>query len=125
MIGGAGLSTLQAGDPPATNLNQGGAILIGGTTDYDGNPAALAALLAEWTSSNDYATRMAHLTGMMSGGLNGGYLLKASTTHSSTDTVHDNGLADKLYGATGMDWFFKGMMDVFFNTPDETVTAIS
>jgi hypothetical protein len=33
---------------------------------------------------------------------------------------------DKLYGASGMDWFFKGMLDVFFNnTPDETVTAIS
>jgi Ca2+-binding RTX toxin-like protein len=126
MIGGAGLSTLQAGDPPATNLAQGGAILIGGTTNYDSDANALASLLAEWGSANDYATRMAHLTGMMSGGLNGGYLLKASTTHNSTDTVHDNGLMDKLYGGAGMDWYFQGMMDVYFNkTTDETVTPIS
>src|SRR5206468_1687109 len=38
LIGGAGLSTLQAGS--------GGDILVGGTTSYDGNAAALAALLA-------------------------------------------------------------------------------
>jgi Ca2+-binding RTX toxin-like protein len=128
LIGGAGASTLQAGNPPATPPGQGGAILIGGTTDFDGKATALAALLAEWSSSNDYATRIAHLTGTMGGGLNGTYLLKASTTHSSTDTVHDNGLIDKLSGGTGTDWFFEGMMDVFFNitpTPDETVTTIS
>jgi hypothetical protein len=126
LIGGAGASTLQAGNPLPPNLAQGGAILIGGTTNYDNDAVALAAFLAEWSSSNDYATRMAHLTGMMSGGLNGGYLLIASMTHSSTDTVHDNGLGDKLYGGTGMDWFFVGMMDVFFNkTADETVTTIS
>src|SRR5262249_13418596 len=42
MIGGAGLSTLQAGNPPSTNLGQGGAILIGGTTDFDSDAKALA-----------------------------------------------------------------------------------
>jgi Ca2+-binding RTX toxin-like protein len=116
LIGGAGASTLKAGS--------GGDILIGGTTDFDGNAAALAALLAEWSSGNDYATRIAHLT--MGGGLNGAYLLKTSSTHSSTDTVHDNGLVDKLIGGTGTDWFLKSMMDVFFNnTPDETLTTIS
>jgi Ca2+-binding RTX toxin-like protein len=110
LIGGAGQATLQAG--------AGGDILIGGTTDYDNNAAALAALLAEWGSADDYATRIARLIGSMSGGLNGGYLLKASA-------VHGNGLADSLYGGPGMDWFFASMMDVIFNkTSGEVVTTI-
>src|SRR5205823_7575752 len=44
LIGGPGASTLQAGS--------GGGILIGGTTSYDNNAAALAALLAEWRRSD-------------------------------------------------------------------------
>jgi Ca2+-binding RTX toxin-like protein len=108
LIGGAGQSKLQAG--------AGGDILIGGTTAYDNNAAALAAILAEWSSSDTYSTRLARLAG--GGGLNGSYVL-------NTGTVHDNGLADTLSGGPGMDWFFAGMMDVLFNkTPDEVVTPI-
>src|SRR6266446_10861510 len=56
LIGGAGQSTLQAG--------AGGDILIGGTTTYDNNAAALAAVLAEWSRTDiDYLTRIAHLNG--------------------------------------------------------------
>ena len=91
LIGGAGKATLQAGS--------GDDILIGGTTAYDNNAAALAAILAEWASADDYATRIGRLTGSMSGGLNGAYFLNAST-------VHGNGLADYLYGGPGMDWYF-------------------
>jgi len=110
LIGGAGQATLQAGS--------GGDILIGGTTNYDNNAAALAAILAEWGSNDDYSTRMARLNGSMSGGLNGSYLLNSST-------VHGNGLADNLYGGSGLDWYFAGMMDVLFNkTPGEVVTPI-
>jgi Ca2+-binding RTX toxin-like protein len=111
LIGGAGQATLQAG--------AGGDILIGGTTAYDNNAAALAAILAEWSRTDiDYSTRIAHLTGNMSGGLNGSYLLNSST-------VHGNGLADNLYGGPGMDWFLAGMMDVFFNkTTGEVVTPV-
>src|SRR5207245_5268450 len=111
LIGGAGQSTLQAGS--------GGDILIGGTTAYDNNAAALAAVLAEWSRTDiDYSTRVAHLTGSMSGGLNGNYLLNAGT-------VHGNSLANKLYGGAGLDWFFAGMADVLFNhMPGETVTQI-
>jgi len=121
LIGGAGLpmgTMLQAGNPPATNLGQGGAILIGGTTNYDSDAVALAAFLAEWSSSDDYATRIAKLSVSL-------YADKPGTP----GTVHDNPLADNyhdsLQGGTGMDWFFKGMMDVFSNkTTDETVTPI-
>jgi Ca2+-binding RTX toxin-like protein len=111
LIGGAGQATLQAG--------AGGDILIGGTTAYDNNAAALAALLAEWSRIDiDYSTRIAHLTGSMTGGLNGSNFLNSST-------VHDNGQADNLYGGRGMDWFFAGMMDALFNkTTGEVVTQI-
>jgi RTX calcium-binding nonapeptide repeat (4 copies) len=110
LIGGAGRATLQAGS--------GGDVLIGGATANDNNAAALAAILAEWGSADDYLTRIARLTGSMSGGVNGAYLLNAST-------VHGNGLADKLYGGPGLDWYFAGLMDVLFNkTSDEVVTII-
>jgi hypothetical protein len=110
LIGGAGKAELDAG--------AGDTILIGGTTDYDNNAAALAAILAEWSSSDDYATRIARLMGTMSGGLNGSYLLNAST-------VHDNGQADTLVGGAGLDWFLAGMADVIRNrTSGETTTTI-
>jgi Ca2+-binding RTX toxin-like protein len=115
LIGGAGLpmgTTLQAGNPPATNLGQGGAILIGGTTNYDSDAVALAAFLAEWSSSDDYATRV----NVLSASLN------ATTVHEHR---LDNQQIDKLYGGTGMDWYFAGMMDMLLNkTTDEVVTQI-
>jgi hypothetical protein len=111
LIGGAGKATIQAG--------AGDDILIGGATDYDNNAAALAALLAEWGRTDiDYSTRIAHLTGSLSGGLNGSYFLNSST-------VHDNGQADNLYGGPGADWFLTGTLDAIFNkTTGEVVTQI-
>jgi Ca2+-binding RTX toxin-like protein len=110
LIGGSGLSTLRAGS--------GGDILIGGTTDFDTNAAALAAVLAEWDSADDYATRIARITGSMSGGLNGSVFLNSST-------VHSDGMVNKLYGGPGMDWFFAGMLDVLINkTSGEIITQV-
>jgi Ca2+-binding RTX toxin-like protein len=110
LIGGTGKATLQAGT--------GGDILIGGTTAYDNNAAALAAILAEWGSSDDYLTRIDRLTGSMSGGLNGAYFL-------NTSTVHGNGLTDYLYGGAGLDWYLAGLVDVLFNkTTGEVVSQI-
>jgi hypothetical protein len=98
--------------------------LIGGTTDYDTNAAALASILAEWSSpTEDYTTRMAHLMGLM-GGLNGSNFLNATT-------VHDNGKVDTLIGGSGMDWYFaRTMMDVMMDviknqTSGEVVTPIT
>jgi hypothetical protein len=111
LIGGSGSSTLNAGS--------GGDILIGGTTSYDNNAATLAAVLAEWSRTDiDYATRIAHLTGSLSGGLNGGVLLNSST-------VQADGQVNDLYGGPGLDWFFAGILDVLFGkAPSEVVTPI-
>jgi len=36
-----------------------------------------------------------------------------------------NGLADNLYGGSGLDWYLAGLMDVLFNrTSGEVVTQI-
>ena len=92
LIGGLGSDTLYAGSA--------GDILIGGTTSYDSNLSALGYLMAEWDGTDvKYITRVGHLNGNLSGGLNGPYLLNAKT-------VHDDNATDLLYGGPGMDWFF-------------------
>jgi hypothetical protein len=113
LIGGAGQATLQAGS--------GGDILIGGTTAYDNNAAALAAILAEWTSSDDYATRMARLTGS-TGGMN---IINGTYYFLNDSPLKGNNLADNLYGGAGLDWYFAAMADVLVNkTSGEVVTPI-
>ena len=83
---------------------QGDDLLIAGTTAYDANDAALAAIMAEWTSGRDYATRVANLSGTGSGPLNNGnYFLIAS---GPIATVFDDNSIDVLNGGSGMDWFF-------------------
>jgi hypothetical protein len=109
LIAALGASKLVAGS--------GDDILVGGWTDYDLTStamtydkklAALEAIMAEWGSADTYSTRVGDLTG--GGGLNGSYLLTAST-------VHDNGQADTLSGTTGtgLDWFLAGASDLVKN----------
>jgi Ca2+-binding RTX toxin-like protein len=92
LIGGLGSDTLNGGNSDD--------ILIGGTTDFDANLAALNAIMAEWARTDlGYQSRIDHLTGAVSGGLNGPYLL-------SSATVHDDAAVDHLDGGSGQDWFF-------------------
>ena len=92
----------------SNQLGVGGKAGSGGTI---GNPmaaAALAAILAEWGSTDSYATRIANLMGTL-----------------NPSTVHDNGMADNLYGGPGMDWYFAGMADILFNhTSGEVITSV-
>ncbi len=92
LIGGLGSDHIKAGTR--------GDILIAGRTDYDANLAALREILAEWSRPDaSYADRVAHLTGRLSGGLNGESRLDAAHVH------HAQG-ADKLEGGGGQNWFF-------------------
>ncbi len=98
-VGGKGGGTLQAGTgrailiagPGGSKLigNGSDTILIGGCTNYDNNLAALQALLAEWSSPDSFPLR----TGVLADYLN-------------ATTVHDNGVANRLKGGGGQDWFF-------------------
>jgi hypothetical protein len=92
LVGGQGADVLHG--------DGGDDILIGGTTDYDSNLAALDAIMAEWGRTDaDYNTRINHLNGTLSGGLNGTYYL-------TTSTVHDDAAIDTLFGEGALDWFF-------------------
>jgi Ca2+-binding RTX toxin-like protein len=99
LIGGLGADVLVGG--PGDDL------LIGGTTAFDTNPAALQAVLAEWVSPRDYATRVANLRGTGTGPrLNGNFFLKAQGPGA---TVFDDLAVDVLTGSGGQDWFWANL----------------
>ena len=58
------------------------------------------AIRSEWTSANDYDTRIFHIK-YGQGGLNGSYTLKVGQTVSNSDNA-----VDVLSGDTDRDWFF-------------------
>ncbi|HUQ69182.1 MAG TPA: autotransporter-associated beta strand repeat-containing protein, partial [Planctomycetaceae bacterium] len=102
LIGGQGRDLLIGGigaDRIIGNADED--LLIAGFSDSDESDAALAAVMAEWTSARSYALRVANLTSG-SGSvdrLNGSYFL-------NSQTVHDDDDADVLTGSAGTDWFF-------------------
>ncbi len=93
--------------------------LISGTTDYDTDSpgmtydlklSALYALMAEWGSAADYATRVKPLLGLGAGGTVGGL---NGSAYPNAATVRDDGAADFLFGnPPHMDWFFVSAQDV-------------
>ena len=111
-MGGSGRSIL-VGDkgPDKITAGSGDTILIGGFTDFDSSSIAhdlaLESILAEWQSSNSYATRISHIKS--GGGLNGSNRLVFGVT------VHDDGSANALIGGIGNDWFFEGTQDTIKN----------
>ena len=122
LIGGLGRDTLTGGG--------GNAILIAGVTVYDSNEAALAAILAEWNSARDYATRTANLSGGGTGGrLNGDYFLRVMNTRDTT-TVFDDASPDTLVGSGGQNWYFAnvtggGVLDAVLHGPTERVEDLT
>jgi Ca2+-binding RTX toxin-like protein len=122
LIGGAGSDLLSGGG--------GDDILIGGSTVYDANEAALCAIMAEWTSPRDYATRTANLAGTGTGAsfaarLNGEVYLRV-TADPATTMVFDDNAADALIGRSGRAWFFAnaagtGVLDFLDRRADERV----
>ncbi|MBI1915182.1 MAG: PKD domain-containing protein [Planctomycetes bacterium] len=112
LVGGTGRDLLIGGGGADRMIGNGGDdLLIGGTTAFDNDAAALAAIMAEWTSNHDYATRIANLTdtgtGLLSR-LNGNYFLLDSGT---SQTVFNDSSSDMLTGGLGSDWFFVGTAD--------------
>jgi hypothetical protein len=76
-------------------------VLVAGSTDYDGNDEALCAILDEWTSSRDYATRLTNLRGTGLGPRENDSFFFSPIL----GTVHDDGVTDRLAGGgDGLDW---------------------
>jgi hypothetical protein len=95
IIGGSGASTLVAGPS--------GDILIGGSTAYDTDAAALRTISDEWSLGGSYLARyLALLDGR---GLNSLYALNAATVVASgrRDTLIGGGGQDLFYAQVGTD----------------------
>jgi Ca2+-binding RTX toxin-like protein len=115
LFGGAGRDLLIGGDGADTILgNSDEDILVAGMTDFDADAAALAGIMAEWTSSRSYAQRTANIGGTGTGSsfaarLNATHFLNASSSAGAV-TVHDDNDADTLSGEGGRDWFFANLV---------------
>jgi Ca2+-binding RTX toxin-like protein len=104
LYGGTGRSLLIGGTDSDTLAGGiGDAILIGKNTNFDANDLALSAIMNEWNSAANYATRAGHITGK-SGGLNGSYFLNATT-------IRNDIYKDALIGSSAMDLYFQGFGD--------------
>lgn len=68
--------------------------------------AAVEAIMAEWSSNRSYSQRVANIRGTGSGPrANGNNFLIASSTLANS-TVFDDNAEDKIWGDSGIDWFF-------------------
>jgi hypothetical protein len=116
--GDSGRNLMIAGLSSATlNGGNGENILIGGTTQWDYDPVALAAIMAEWTRTDlAYADRVDHL--LNGGGLNGAYLLNATT-------VTGNGAGNTLLGGAGLDLYFGNLNLDYYDWDPNTETFVS
>jgi urease alpha subunit len=63
----------------------------------------LAAILAEWTSGNTYATRVSNIRQGLE--QSDGFTLNAGTLPAA-NTVQDDGLSDEIYSGGDQDWLF-------------------
>jgi hypothetical protein len=120
LIGGAGSDTLDASQSSGDNL------LIGGTTAYDSNLAALEAIFAEWTRTDlSFHNRFSDLTtGTNDLGVtplnqvNGVLILLTPTTvhaDSSPDTLIGSNRTDPATRQRVHNWFFDDGADVLVN----------
>jgi len=109
LLGGGGRDLLIGGRGSDRLIgNKDDDLLIAGATAFDANKDALFAVLAEWSSSYDYATRINNLMGNDTGPSfaerrNGNYFLK---TDGPNATVLDDRAIDTLTGSAGRDLFF-------------------
>lgn len=96
LFGGVGDDLLIGGTQIDTLFGESGEdILIGSSTHHDGQITALREVLDVWGSSVSYELRTAYLSGD-----------EASVSLQSHVTVHDDIVADEVYGGADRDWLF-------------------
>lgn len=104
LVGGLGGDHLNGGD--------GDDLLVAGRTTFDNGTyddiRALSSILNEWYRGNSYENRIAHITGTLSGGLNGSALF---STTGPLRTAFDDDDVDTVLGGNGRDWLLLGASD--------------
>jgi hypothetical protein len=129
LIGGTGRNVIiggGGGDRLDTSAATSDNILIGGTTDYDTNVAALDAIFAEWTRTDlSFKDRFSDLTTGTNGQkvtplnkVNGKLILLTNTTvHADTspDTLIGSNQTDPATGQRVHNWFFYDSDDTLIN----------
>jgi Ca2+-binding RTX toxin-like protein len=112
LIGGSGRDLLIGGVGQDELVgNNSDDILIAASFVYEDKDAALAAIMAEWTSSRSYASRVANLRGVGTGSAfqnrqnNDVYLW----VDGPQATVIDDAERDVLTGSAGRDWLFANL----------------
>ena len=121
---GSGMNILIGGGPGGDTLTGGGNdILVSGTTSYDAdtaaNIAALDAILAEWTSSDSYATRIGKIfAGVGTGGADA---LNGSTV---TQDGKANTLQDGSTQSQNNNWFLAWSNDKVTKKSSEVETVL-
>ncbi len=93
IIGGAGQDQISGGGESD--------ILIGGTTAYDGDPAALLAIQAQWNVRAPRASRIASLRDGT-----GSVVQPLGISLQKDVTVLDDGEVDAVFGMGNVDWVF-------------------
>ena len=104
LTGGAGRDLLIGGTGSDRIVgNAEDDILIAGTSLYDGNVAAILAIMKEWTRTDaNFETRVSHLT--QGGGFN--QIDNNTSILLNANTTFDDNAEDVLTGSLGNDWFF-------------------
>ena len=120
---GTGFDILIGGGGGDTLTGNGNDILISGTTSYDSNTsaniAALDAILAEWSSSDSYPTRITKITN--------GITVGSSTVALNATTCQSDGVANTLSdgsGPTPNNWFIVNTKDKVTKQAGETETIV-
>ena len=126
LFGGKGRDLMIGGDGGDLIFGEGGQdILISGTTAFDGNRAALDAIMDEWTSDRTYQQRSDNLRGIMGSTFddreNDDVFL---ITEGEDATVFDDEAVDWLVGGAGKDLYFGGDEDVTISRFNEIVEEI-
>jgi len=114
LLGGIGRDFLIGGT--GSDLLDGGAgedLMVAGDIVFDDIWKSMARIQREWTSSRDYATRIANITGVGTGPKSNGshYLIPGST-------VLDDGAVDTLVGGSELDWFLYNFFADVVNDPE-------
>ncbi len=123
LVGHSGRDLLIGGDGADRIVGNGDDdLLIAGSLNFADRDAAITAIMAEWTSSHSYATRIANLSGQtdaqgnaaFASRLNDDYFLKIAVTVLNDDDQ------DTLTGSSGEDWFwFDPSLDKITDLGDE------